>query len=172
MAEGARRLSGRLAIDGGIPVRPVECRWPEWPTPAGDSSRMLASVLHSGRWAITSPGKGELFERRFARMFAEYVGVRFCIPVDHGSSALVVALESLGLDYGDTVLVPAITWVATATAVLRAGLVPVLADVDAQTGCLPPESVRRGAGARAVIPVHWACAMADVPAISAALPAT
>ena len=55
-----------------------------------------------------------------------YTGTRHCIPVDHGSSALVVALEALGLDYGDRVLVPALTWVASATAALRAGLVPVL----------------------------------------------
>jgi dTDP-4-amino-4,6-dideoxygalactose transaminase len=167
MTEGARLPSGRLAIDGGIPVRSAACRWPRWPIPADDAAQLLGSVLPSGRWAISSPGNTELFERRFARMFAEYVGVRFCVPVDHGSSALVVALESLGLDYGSAVLVPAITWVATATAVLRAGLVPVLVDVDAETGCLSPESMRRDVGARAVIPVHWACAMADIPAVGA-----
>lgn len=148
-------------------MRSAGLSWPRWPIPADDAAKLLGAVLHSGRWAITSPGNTELFERRFARMFAEYVGIRFCVPIDHGSSALVVALESLGLEYGTTVLVPAITWVATATAVLRAGLVPVLVDVDAETACLSPESIRCDVGARAVIPVHWACAMADIPAIRA-----
>ena len=98
-------------------------------------------------------------------MFADYVRVRHCVPVDHGSSALVVALESLGLDYGDTVLVPALTWVATASAVLRAGLLPVLVDVAADTGCMGPGDLDLQAGPRAVIAVHWSCAMADIPAI-------
>ncbi|MFI1536195.1 DegT/DnrJ/EryC1/StrS family aminotransferase [Streptomyces anandii] len=155
-----------LAVEGGIPVRPDDRRWPTWPLPARNAGPFLESVLRGERWAITSPAGRELFERRFARMFADYVGTRHCVPVDHGSSALVVALESLGLDYGDRVLVPSLTWVATASAVLRAGLVPVLVDVDPLTGCMAPEHLdfRREPGA--VLPVHWSCAMADIPAIS------
>jgi L-glutamine:2-deoxy-scyllo-inosose/3-amino-2,3-dideoxy-scyllo-inosose aminotransferase len=99
-------------------------------------------------------------------MFADYVDVRHCVPVDHGSSALVIALEALGLDYGTPVLVPAHTWVAPATAVFRAGLLPVLVDVDAGTGVIGPEAVEPGVDARAVIAVHLACVMADVPAIT------
>jgi L-glutamine:2-deoxy-scyllo-inosose/3-amino-2,3-dideoxy-scyllo-inosose aminotransferase len=156
-----------LAVDGGIPVRPVGRRWPTWPMPALDAGRFLESVLRGERWAITSPAGSQLFERRFSRMFADYVGVRHCVPIDHGSSALVVALESLGLDYGDRVLVPSLTWVATASAVLRAGLVPVLVDVDPLTGCMAPEHLDFQVGARAVLAVHWSCAMADVPAIEA-----
>ncbi len=163
----SKSRASRLAIEGGNPVRPAERRWPTWPVPADSAGRVLASVLHSGRWAISSPHGAELFERRFARMFAAYVGVRHCVPVDHGSSALVVALESLGLEDGDVVLVPALTWVATATAVLRAGLVPVLVDVGRDTGCIGPETIDLDVDPRAVIAVHWACAMADIPAISA-----
>jgi L-glutamine:2-deoxy-scyllo-inosose/3-amino-2,3-dideoxy-scyllo-inosose aminotransferase len=99
-------------------------------------------------------------------MFAEYTHTRYCVPVDHGSSGLVVALESLGLEFGDRVLVPALTWVASATAALRAGLVPVLVDVDSDTGCVGPNDLDLGVGARAVVVVHWSCAMADVPAIA------
>ncbi len=161
--------SDRLAIDGGRPVRsPGRC-WPDWPQPAPGAESVLASVLHSGRWAISSPHRGELAERRFARLFAEYLGVAHCVPVDHGSSALVIAIDSLGLDYGDIVLVPALTWVATATAVLRAGLVPVLTDVSPQTGCLEADALDLDIGPRAVIAVHWSAVMADVPAIVAAV---
>ncbi|MEO3812918.1 DegT/DnrJ/EryC1/StrS family aminotransferase [Sphaerisporangium sp. B11E5] len=154
-----------LAVEGGVPVRPPGRAWPAWPVPADDAGRHLDAVLRSGRWAITSPGSGELFERRFSRMFAEYVGVRHCVPVDHGSSALVVALEALGLEYGDVVLVPVLTWVASASAVLRAGLVPVLVDVDPDTGCVSPQTLDLAAGPRAVLAVHWSCAMADIPAL-------
>src|SRR5690606_18853822 len=110
-----------------------------------------------------------LYERRFAAAFADYLGVPYCIPTDHGSSALVIALESLGLEHGSEVIVPALTWVATATAVFRAGLVPVLADVDRETGCLTAQTIEAAIGpkTRAVIVVHWACVMADMPAIMA-----
>ncbi|MEV5886663.1 DegT/DnrJ/EryC1/StrS family aminotransferase [Streptomyces sp. NPDC052020] len=157
-----------LAVHGGRPVRDERRPWPAWPVAAPGASTALDAVLHSGSWAITSPYQGELQERRFARKFAAYVGTRHCVPTDHGSSALVIALESLGLRYADPVLVPALTWTASATAVLRAGLVPVLADVDPATGCLDASAVAAEPELGAVIAVHWACTMADVPAIAAA----
>ncbi len=158
-----------LAIDGGEPIRSAEQRWPVWPEPAPGAAQNLEAVLHSGRWAISSPlGSTELFERTFAQSFANYVGVRHCIPVDHGSSALVVALESLGLDFGDRVLVPGLTWVASASAALRAGLVPVLVDVDPVTGCLGADNLDLTVNAKAAVVVHWSCCMADVPALVAA----
>lgn len=109
----------------------------------------------------------ELFERQFAQKFAAYTGTRHCIPVDHGSNALVVALEALDLQFGDAVLVPSLTWTACATAVFRAGLLPILVDVDPETGCVGPDNLDLGVDARAVIAVHWSCAMADIPALSA-----
>ncbi|WFE36079.1 DegT/DnrJ/EryC1/StrS family aminotransferase [Micromonospora sp. WMMD975] len=162
-------LDRRLAVDGGRPVRPPDRPWPRWPIPAPDAAPNLAAVLQGGRWAISSPtvGDGVLFERRFAADFARYVGTRHCVPVDHGSSALVVALESLGLGYGETVLVPALTWTASATAALRAGLVPVLVDVDRDTGCVGPDDLDLSVDPRAVVAVHWASNMADMPALDA-----
>lgn len=155
----------QLAVHGGIPVRDPLRPWPNWPTPTAQARRNLDAVLDNGRWAITSPPGRPLFERRFSEMFAAYNGVRHCVPVDHGSSALVISLESLRLDYGDRVLVPALTWVASASAVLRAGLVPVLADVDPETGCIDPAGLDLSVQPRAVVAVHWSCAMADVPAL-------
>jgi dTDP-4-amino-4,6-dideoxygalactose transaminase len=165
---GVAAARAQLALYGGTPVRSPSRPWPRWPAPAPEAERNLLSVLHGDRWSLTGPiGHGELFERRFARLFAAYTRTRHCVPVDHGSSALVIALESLGLDHGDRVLVPALTWTASATAALRAGLVPVLVDVDAETGCVSPEDLDLDVGASAVVVVHWSCAMADVPAIAA-----
>lgn len=135
---------------------------------APGAAAALEAVLRSGSWAISSPYRGELQERRFAEAFAAYTGTRHCVPTDHGSSALVIALESLGLDYGDPVLVPALTWTASASAVFRAGLVPVLADVAPATGCMDAAAVAAEDDIAAVIVVHWACTMADVPAITKA----
>ena len=160
----------RLALYGGTPVRGPDRLWPRWPAPSAEAERNLLAVLRSDRWTLTSPCSDTvLFERRFAEMFARYTRTRHCVPVDHGSSALVIALEALGLDFGDRVLVPTLTWTASATAALRAGLVPVLLDVDPDTGCVGPAQLDLGTGARAVVAVHWSCAMADVPAIAAAV---
>lgn len=158
--------TSRLAVDGGAPVR-SHGGWPAWPAPAPRAEANLREALHSGRWAISSPRGPELFERQFARQFAAYVGTRCCVPVDHGSSALVVALEALDLEYGDLVFVPALTWVASASAALRAGLVPVLVDVAPDTGCVAPEHLDTDLPARVLVAVHWANAMADIPALVA-----
>lgn len=163
-----RAGDGAPAVEGGRPVRDGDRPWPAWPAVAPGASAALEETLRSGSWAITSPYRGELRERRFARAFADYTGTRHCVPTDHGSSALVIALEALGLEYGTPVLVPALTWTASATAVFRAGLVPVLADVDPDTGCLDAAAVAAETELGAVIAVHWACTMADVPAIAAA----
>lgn len=166
MGVAAGRAS--LALYGGAPVREPGRPWPRWPVSTPQTERNLLAVLRSDRWTLTAPiSDRDLFERRFASMFAGYTRTRHCVPVDHGSSALVVALESLGLDYGDRVLVPALTWTASATAVLRAGLVPILMDVDADSGCVGPGNLDLDATARAVVVVHWSCAMADIPAIAA-----
>jgi len=158
-----------LALYGGSPVRDLERSWPRWPAPTAEADRRILSVLHGDRWALTSPVSGTpLAEREFARKFAAYTHTRHCVPVDHGSSALVIALESLGLAHGDRVLVPSLTWVASASAALRAGLVPVLVDVDPVTGCMSPADLDLTVGARAAVVVHWSCAMADVPAIMSA----
>jgi L-glutamine:2-deoxy-scyllo-inosose/3-amino-2,3-dideoxy-scyllo-inosose aminotransferase len=164
---GVTAARASLAVHGGTPVRDRARPWPRWPAPTPEGERNLVAVLHADRWTLTSAaGDAKLFERQFARLFAAYTRTRHCIPVDHGSSALVVALESLGLDYGDRILVPTLTWVASATAALRAGLVPVLMDVDADTGCVGPGNLDLDVGARAVVAVHWSCAMADVPALA------
>ncbi|MCC2333041.1 DegT/DnrJ/EryC1/StrS family aminotransferase [Cellulomonas wangsupingiae] len=168
MTTSTTRPTLRLVVDGGTPVRSPQRRWPEWPVPAPGAEQLLTEALHSRRWAISSPSNGaDLFERRFARRFAQYVGAAHCVPVDHGSSALVVALEALGIPHGETVLVPALTWTASATAVLRAGLVPMLVDVDPATGCVRPQDLDLDVGAAALVAVHWASVMADVPALEA-----
>lgn len=148
----------------------VTLRWPLWPQSAPNAERYVTDALRSSRWAISSSYNGHaLYERRFAKEFARYLGARHCVPTDHCSSAIVIALEALGFEYGSEVVVPALTWVATASAVFRAGLIPVLADVDEHTGTVTPETLAEVVTPRtvAVITVHWACVMADMPALAA-----
>lgn len=127
----------------------------------------MQEALRSGRWAISSQvteRRPTLFEERFAAAFGAYCGVPSCVPVDHGSSALITALEALQLPTGSHIVVPALTWVATASAVFRAGYVPVVADVDYRSGNLSAETVANALTPQtaAVIVVHWASTMADM----------
>ncbi|QVI19615.1 DegT/DnrJ/EryC1/StrS family aminotransferase [Nocardia tengchongensis] len=109
-----------LALHGGAPVR-AHRTWPRWPQFDNRTAAELLAALHSSRWSVTwySPRGGKSRERLFAEAFARYNGAAHGVSVDHGSSALVIALEALGIGPGDEVIVPAMTWVAPATAVLR-----------------------------------------------------
>ena len=156
-----------LAVLGGPPTR-RDRPWPVWPQYDEATEQELIAALRSRRWAISWPSDGSWGrERRFAEQFARYNEVPFCVSVDHGASALVVALEALDIGPGDEVIVPVMTWVATASAVLRVGALPVLVDVDPETGCLTPETIRSGLSpkTKATIVVHLACTVADIDGI-------
>lgn len=159
-----------LAVDGGAPIRAGRA-WPVWPQYDAGTERALLAALRSSRWSVSwyAPDGGKSRERRFAEEFARYTGAAYGVSVDHGSSALVIALEALGVGPGDEVIVPALTWVAPATAVLRVGALPVLVDVDPGTGCLTADHVRDALSerTRAVIAVHLACTAAPVDELAA-----
>ena len=92
----------------------------------------------------------------FTKEFAKYVGSEFAIPTDSCTSALHLALWALGIGPGDEVIVPEVTWVATANAVKYVGATPVFADIDPFTWCIDPKSVESLISSRtkAVMPVH------------------
>lgn len=92
----------------------------------------------------------------FAARIAELCGSRFGISVTSGTMALFVALSAAEVGPGDEVLVPDLTFIATANAVTLTGARAVLVDVDPATGCMDPEAARRArtARTRAMLPVH------------------
>jgi len=108
------------------------------------------------------------FLSHFAKTFGDYEEAEFVIPTESCTSALHLALWALGIGPGDEVIVPDITWVATATAVRYVGATPVFADVDFETWCLDPESVRQKItpSTRAVMPVHLYGFVAEVDKIA------
>lgn len=158
-------MQDRLAIAGGDPIA-RGLSWPEWPSYDAGTEAALVAALRSRRWAVSwASAGGPSRERQFAEAFAAYNRTDHCVSVDHGSSALVVALEALGVGPGDEVVVPAVTWVAPITAVLRVGALPVIVDVDPRSGCIDVERVReelQSPHVKAVVAVHLACTVADV----------
>lgn len=148
------------------PIRHAD--WPKWPQYSDHTLDMLKKVLDSGRWAISGPYAGaSLFERKIARAFADFCGTDYCVPCDHGSSALVIALEALNIGFGDEVIIPALTWVATGTAAVNVNAVPVMVDVDPRTLCIDPALVEKAITPRtkAILPVHLYSGMCDMDSL-------
>jgi dTDP-3-amino-3,4,6-trideoxy-alpha-D-glucose transaminase len=108
------------------------------------------AVLESGRY-ILGP-EVEAFERELAA----FVDVRHCVGVANGTEALTIALRALGVGAGDEVVVPALTFFATAEAVVNAGARPVFCDVDPRTFAMTAASAAAAIGERtaALLPVH------------------
>ncbi len=106
---------------------------------------------------------------RFERDFASFCGTRYAVSVSNGTVGLHLALKSLGIGAGDEVIIPDLTFVATANAVVTAGATPVMVDVREDTYCIDPARIADAVTprTRAVIPVHLYGHPADMTAISA-----
>ncbi|MBB6349144.1 DegT/DnrJ/EryC1/StrS family aminotransferase [Nonomuraea muscovyensis] len=154
-----------LALHGGTPVRTAP--WPSWPPPLDAAQRKLVTeVLESGLWGATQGGG---VTDDLAAAFARRSAVPYGVAVGNATLGLFAALRGLGVGPGDEVIVPAYTFVASATAVLLAGATPVLADVDPADLHLSPEAVRAALTPRtaALMPVHLAGSPADMDPLTA-----
>src|SRR3954462_11903778 len=107
--------------------------------------------------------------RAFEQEFAEYVGAEHAIGVANGTDGLVLAMRALGVGPGDEVIVPSFTFYASAEAIPHTGARPVFCDVDPETFCLTPETVRAAMTPRtkAFIVVHLFGNVAPVAEIEA-----
>lgn len=153
----------RLALLGGPAVR--RAAWPSWPRIGPQGEAALLAAAASGRWACSGHvTEREPFDRVFADAFADYLGVRHCLATDHGSSALVIAFEGLGIGYGDDVIVPGLTWTACLSTVARVNARPVLIDIDPATLCIDPDAVEAAITDRtaAILAVHLYSCVADL----------
>lgn len=106
---------------------------------------------------------------RFEDEFGEYVGAECAVAVNSCTAGLHLAMMGLELSPGDEVLVPAMTFAATANAVIHAGGRPVLADVDRETMCITPEAIEASLTprTRAIVPVHFAGRPCEIESIVA-----
>jgi L-glutamine:2-deoxy-scyllo-inosose/3-amino-2,3-dideoxy-scyllo-inosose aminotransferase len=152
----------QLAINGGTPVR--SAGWPSWPKPeTGErAAQLVAESLRSGKWGGDGPMENEVAQR-----FAELARAKHGVCVSSGTTALQTALEAAGIGAGDEVIIPGLTWIATASAVLSTNGVPVFADVSRDTFCLDPKAAEAAITPRtkAIIPVHLSGATADMDAM-------
>lgn len=118
------------------------------------SAREVSYVMDAARYGWNLKHRDYL--NRFEGAFAEYVGVNHAINTNSCTCAMHLALVTLGIGPGDEVIVPDLTWVATANAVMYVGATPVFADIEADSWCLDPQSFEAAITERtkAVMPVH------------------
>ncbi len=128
--------------------------------------RSVSRVIKRGsHWAVGPE------VRKFEEMLCGYLGSRFCVTFNSGTSALHAALLAHKIGPGDEVIVPSFTFVATANAPLFVGAKPVFADIEEETLGLDPDDVleKIGPNTRAIIAVHYAglpCRVGDLREIA------
>lgn len=138
-------------------------RIPEWPRFDASDDRNLLDVLHSRKWWRGNGVVGDNFEVAFA----ELLGVSHVRAVANGTLALELALAAVGVEPGDEVIVPACTFISTASAVLRLGAWPIPVDVERDTLNIDVDAVEQAITSRTtcIIPVHMAGHAARMPAL-------
>jgi 8-amino-3,8-dideoxy-alpha-D-manno-octulosonate transaminase len=161
----------RLARDGGPRARsrPEQPMFPGGMELGEEEVEAAARVIRGHnvfRYYGVDEGPHEVAD--FEHEFAAFMGTKHALCLNAGSSALICGLVGAGIGPGDEVIVPAYTWNATPNAVIAAGGVPVLAEVD-DSLTLDPEDVERRITPRtkAILPVHMRGAPADIGALTA-----
>jgi dTDP-4-amino-4,6-dideoxygalactose transaminase len=142
-------------------VRDVKQKpWPRWPVFDAEDESAVVDVVRSGQWWYVGGSNGTALEREFA----EFQHARYGVTCTNGSHALEIALRALGVVPGDEVIVPAYTFIATATAVLLVGAIPVFADIEGDTLNIDPDSVESliSDKTRCIVAVHMAGRPADL----------
>lgn len=150
----------KLAVLGGSPVRDTKVNpWPKWPVWDEKEEKALLEVLNSGVWSYNGPKETE-----FNKNFAEFTGVKYAISAANGTVTLQMALEACGVGLGDEVILPGLTWQATAATILDVNATPVFVDVCEDTWCVDPKEIEKAITPRtkAIIPVHLYGNFADM----------
>jgi dTDP-4-amino-4,6-dideoxygalactose transaminase len=154
-----------LAISGGTPVR--SSAYPAWPNGDDREIEAVTDVIRNGEWGgFPEPGR---YGGRFEEAFAAYQGAAHGILMSNGTITMEVALKALGIGWGDEVIIPALTFAATAYAPIAAGALPVIVDVSPDTWCIDPDLVEAAItpATKAIMPVHLGHQMADMDRIMA-----
>ncbi|HSR51316.1 MAG TPA: UDP-4-amino-4,6-dideoxy-N-acetyl-beta-L-altrosamine transaminase [Acidobacteriota bacterium] len=153
-------MKGKLALDGGNPVRREMLPYGRQTIESADVEAVRQALQDD---LITTGPRVDAFEEAFAQS----VGARHAVAVSSGTAALHCAVQALRLSPGDEVIVPSMTFAATANAALFVGARPLFADVDPETLLIDPASLDRllGRRSKAVIAVDYAGQPCDYPAL-------
>lgn len=160
-----------LAIYGGAKAvqRPLPPMYPGGMRIGAEEEAAVLDVIRSKRlFRYYGPNPGRSKADQLEEAFAARMGTRHALAVSSGSASLICALVAMGVGPGDEVIVPAYTWIASASAVLAAGAVPIMAEVDESLTLDPADAARKiSTRTRAILAVHMRGAPCDMDALLA-----
>lgn len=148
-------------------ISSISSGFPSWPVFDDETIDAVTAVLHSGRVNRWTGQENLLFEQEFAA----FVGCRHAIALSNGTVALELALHALDIGAGDEVIVTSRTFIASASAIVLRGAIPIIADVDPVSQNITAATIEPliSPRTRAVIAVHlagWPCEMAPIMALA------
>ena len=154
----------RLAVNGGPPVVPKD-KLIQWPILTQIDRALVKQVLDSGILA----GAFAPHVKALQEEFADYLGVKYCIAVNSGTAALHMAVAAAGIGPGDEVITSAFSFLASATAPMHQGAIPVFVDIDPKTYNMDPKKIEEkiSENTKAIIAVHIQGLPADMDEIRA-----
>lgn len=145
----------KLAINGGNrAAEGLTQKVPIWPKATEEDKKTLLEVLETSRWCRIYPkSKVEQFEQAFAK----YQDARYGVGVANGTVSLELCLKAGGIEPGDEVIVPAVTFIASVSAVTEVGAIPVFVDSYPDTISINPDAIEKAitAKTKALIAVHY-----------------
>ncbi len=149
----------KLAILGGRPLVAATAKWAKWPISAESDAELVAKITRSNRWSFDGPVEWE-----FAQKFTDYQGAKYGACCANGTVGIQMALEALGIGAYDEVIVPGMTWQATAAACVDVNAIPVLCDVEPDTYNLDLDKVEAAITpkTKAIIVVHLYGCVTDI----------
>ncbi len=153
----------KLALFGGEKVIDEDLQLPDWPIVTDDDVKAIQRVIDSKNlWGKENP---EVIA--WEREYAEYTGVKYCLALNSGTASLHACIAGIGTEPGDEVIVPALTFLASATCVLHHNAIPVFVDIDSDTFNLDPLKIEENITdrTRAIMAVDYHGLPADYDAI-------
>ncbi|WP_254705752.1 DegT/DnrJ/EryC1/StrS family aminotransferase [Streptomyces vilmorinianum] len=146
--------TGKLAMLGGRRAVPRDLRIAPWPQVTEEDRQAVLDALDSGRFTTASAGEQEI--PGLEQEWAAFTGTRHAVAVSNGTAAISLALGALGIEPGDEVIVPALSFIATAAAPLHLMAVPVFVDIDPRTYNMTAAAVEAAITprTRAIVVVH------------------
>ena len=160
-AVAAYGAPAKPALLGGPKAKPEA--FTAWPRFDQREEKALLDVLRSGKWYR---GSGT-YVKQFEEAYASLTGAKQALATANGTAALVVALNAIGIEAGDEVIIPPYTFIATANAVLRQNALPVFVDTDPETFQMDARKLEAAItpDTRAIMPVHLGGNSCDLDAI-------
>ncbi len=164
-------MTPKLAIHGGSPAcpKPLPPMYPGGNSIDAEEEAAVLETLRAKRlFRYYGPNPGESKAEQLEKEFAARTGTRYALGVTSGTAALICGLQGIGVGAGDEVIVPAYTWIASASAVLAVGGIPIVTEVDESLTLDPAEIESKiSPQTKAIMPVHMRGAPANMDAILA-----